>query len=85
LKIAKYADVGFGASATFLPVVASTSGAWGDKAMEAFKFIGNHVAEGRLTSRAAELKKLRVFMSTTVMKLVAADIKQVMVHKESVY
>ena len=35
-----------------------------------------------LTSRVLELKKLRVLMATTVMKLVAADIKQVMTYRE---
>ena len=78
-KIAKYAHLGFGPSATFIPAVASTSGAWGNKALEAFKFMAYHV---NLTSRALELKKLRVLMATTVMKLVAADIKQVMTYRE---
>ena len=35
-----------------------------------------------LTSRTLELKKLRVLMATTVMKLVAGDIKQVMTYRE---
>jgi hypothetical protein len=32
MKIAKYAELGFGASATFIPAVASTLGAWGNHA-----------------------------------------------------
>ena len=81
-KIAKYADLGFGPSATFVPAVASTSGAWGSKALEAFKFMAYHVAEANLSSRTLELRKLRVLMSTTVMKLVADDIRQVLSYSE---
>ena len=50
--------------------------------MEAFKFMAYHVAEANLTSRALDLKKLRVLMATTMMKLVAGDIKQVMTYRE---
>ena len=71
-KIAKYAHLGFGPSATFIPAVASTSGAWGNKALEAFKFMAYHVAEANLTSRTLELKKLRVLMATTVMKVISS-------------
>ena len=61
-----------------MPEVVVTSGAWGNKALEAFKFMAN------LASRTLELKKLRVLMATTVMKLMAGDIKQAMSYREYV-
>ena len=81
-KRAKYANAGFGPSAIFSPAVASTSDARGEGAMEAFKFIAYHVAEAKLTSRALELKKLRVHLSTSVMKQVASDLKQVVSYRQ---
>ena len=83
MKIAKYAELGFGPSATFIPAVASTLGAWGNHALEAFKFMAYHVAEANLSSRTLELRKLRVLMSTTVMKLVASDLRQVLSFHEA--
>ena len=81
-KIIKYADVGFGASAVFFPIVGSTCGAWGEQAISGFKLIADYLSTRDLTSRTKELKDLRVFMSTLIMKRVADDIKQVLMQGE---
>lgn len=74
-KFRTYRKIRFGTSARFHPIVASTSGAWGPEASKAFQLIARHIAEGELTSVNFELKSLRQFLSTMVLKRVAADIR----------
>jgi hypothetical protein len=74
-KLRRYRKIRFGNSARFHPTVASTSGAWGPEANKAFQLIANYIAEGELTSVNFELKSLRQFLSTMIVKRVAGDIR----------
>ena len=80
-KRAKYANAGFGPSAIFFPTVGSTSG----ERWRRSNSLAYHVAEAKLTSRALELKKLTFLLSTSVMKQVASDLKQVVACRQTSY
>ena len=58
----------------FIP---STSGAWGPEANKAFQLIAKYIAKEELTSENYEWKSVRQFLSTMILKRVAADIRMI--------
>jgi hypothetical protein len=78
-KLNKYSNMQFQdpTTTTFLPVIASTCGAWAPLANKAFEMIAAHVADFNLSSTNHELVQLRRYMTTVVMKRIASDIRYI--------